>query len=75
MFVVPGLRYLKGARKVDNMLTLSGKIKKRKCTFDIKFQKNPMLLYILITKSLDKEGGKIIMAADTSFWLHLLLNF
>lgn len=45
-----------------------------KCTFDIEFEENSMLSYVLITKRLDKGGGKIIMAADTSFWLHLLLD-
>lgn len=41
-----------------------------KYTFDIEFQENSMLLYVLITKRLDEGGGKIIMAADLSFCLH-----
>jgi hypothetical protein len=75
VFVVPGLRYLKGARKVDSMLTLSGKRKKRRCTFDIEFQKNPVRSYVLITKRLERRGGKVIMAADTSLWLFLKIEF
>jgi hypothetical protein len=66
VFVVPGLRYLKGARKVDNMLTLSGKKRRTgNALLTSSFRKTQCFHMFLLLRGRTRE-------VERSFWFQTL---